>query len=78
MNMNVLFEDMKEVNSRSIQAYGYTKDNLGIIFESNPNIMYVYKNVSKHICNEFDNAESKGNFFTSEIKNKFQFEQVKL
>lgn len=52
-------------DSSNIFGYGYDKDSkqLGVVFKSNPSLIYVYDNVDESTYEDFNNADSKGSFF---------------
>lgn len=50
-------------------------DELKVEFHSGS--IYVYFNVKEAVFNAMDNAQSKGKFFQQEIKNKYDYRQVK-
>lgn len=61
-------------NSSSIKSFEYTDSNL--IIEFNGGSKYIYWDVIPEIVENFTNAESKGIFFATNIKNKFVTEKI--
>ena len=67
---------MEEVESTLIKEAGYDEATqvLTVKFVNGDEI-YEYKNVPKAVYDELMAAESKGSFFTKNIKGKYEFEK---
>jgi len=68
---------MFEVQSKNLKAIGYDKGSLilRIIFKTSPTL-YDYKGVSPELYLEFMKSDSKGRFFFTKIKGKFEFDKT--
>lgn len=67
---------MFEVDSKNLKMIGYDPNSrtLRIVFKSQPE-KYDYKGVPPELFSGLKNAESKGRFFFSKIKGRFEFEK---
>jgi hypothetical protein len=65
--------NMIEVESSNIESVGYENNQLFVKFKSGG--LYAYKNVPSALYQQFLTAESKGKYFFSHIKGKFDFEK---
>lgn len=66
----------KNVNSSLIESYARHKTCMVIKFKNGS--YYRYFKVSDDIVGEFENAESKGSYFSTKIKNVFDFEIIDI
>jgi len=65
-----------EMESSNLKATGYDKATLTLRVQfKSSNVLYDYKGVSSELFNEFMQSESKGRFFFTRIKGKFEFEK---
>ena len=65
---------LNEVMSSNINAVGYENNNLIVEYKSGTK--YKYIDVPKNIYEELLEAESKGRYMNTKIKNKFNFERL--
>lgn len=68
--------ERRKVTSTSIASIGFdpVKGLLEIEFRSGA--VYRYRNVAKAVFDRFLEAESKGRFFTAEIRGKYRYERL--
>lgn len=62
--------------SSNLLGFGYNKESkqLGVVFKSSPNSLYIYSNVPESLYEDMENAESKGSFFYNNFrKTKWEF-----
>jgi hypothetical protein len=64
---------MIKTDSSNIEAFEYADQNLTIKFRSGGT--YTYQSVDSDTYEKFVLSESKGKFFHSDIKNKFEYTQ---
>lgn len=62
-----------KVQSSNIKQVAF---NEGLIVEFNSGAKYKYKGVTEETYKKLLEAESKGRFINSEIKNKYEFERI--
>ena len=67
----LLFEN---VESSTIKEIAHENDELYVKFTSGST--YRYKGVPKELFENLKGAESKGKFFATNIKNKFEYERL--
>lgn len=69
--------ELIKVDSSNIGRVGYQNGDLLVEYKSGT--LYRYKKVPRTIYEEFINAESKGRFMNSNIKNKYDYlrEEIK-
>lgn len=66
-----------DVDSSAISdmAYCYNDEMMLIVFRKSGDV-YIYYDVPNNVWEEFCKADSLGNYFNKNIKNKYEFEQV--
>ena len=70
---------MFEVTSANIKMIGYDKESLTLRIKfKTSNIFYDYKGVSAELFMELMGSDSKGKFFFTQIKGKFEFEKIEI
>ena len=69
--------DYREVKSSSIKMVGYDSKTLELEIEFNSGGIYRYAQVLQSLANGLLNSESKGMYFTTEIRGKFQYRCLK-
>jgi hypothetical protein len=76
MNVN----NTQAVNSTLIQKVGYNplNEQLSIVFKASPQTTYNYSGVSRSTANQLIEADSKGQFFNSNIRGRFPTTKVAL
>lgn len=68
--------ELTRVQSKSIEAIGYEKDEelLGVVFKSGE--VFHYKDVPHNIYMSFMTAPSFGTFYNEYVKDQFEFEKI--
>lgn len=68
------------VDSKNIFLINYIREDkqLDIVFKNNLQEVYTFKNISNEIYTDFENSESKGRYFFTNIKDKYEFEKKEL
>lgn len=71
---------LREVESSNIKAIGYDPFDriLKVVMKRFPNIMYEYKDVPLHVFQLMEKAESKGKYFVTDIKGKYDYQKVEV
>ena len=69
--------EMKNLSSSQIKSIGYDIDLGDMYVEFHNGKVYKYVNVPEWTYNAFLKADSPGKFFHSEIKNHFDYENVR-
>lgn len=64
--------EMKPVESSQVKAVGYDPAASELFIEFTRGAVYVYRGVPRDVYDRFLAAESKGRFFSQEIKGKFE------
>lgn len=64
------------IKSSNIKSYGYDPNSQILEVEFNNGGLFHYLNIDQKAVNEFENAESKGNYLHSCIKGKFVCKKV--
>lgn len=69
---------LAKIESSNIESFGYEVQNslLGISFKSGG--LYFYFGVPKNIFEALQQANSKGSYFSQNIKDRYQFTKVEL
>lgn len=71
---------MCKVESSNIREIGYDSEKLYVVFKPKKSTteisMYVYSNVDEKLFKCFLDSDSKGKFFATNIKGKFDYEKV--
>jgi KTSC domain len=75
--------EMISVDSTAIRAFGYGNFTKELLINFHPNLqgqeyLYTYKNVPQDIVTQFKIAESKGEFYNREIKNRYDCTRITL
>jgi len=65
---------MTPVDSSNLKSVGY--DNQNLFVEFGKGTVYVYYNVPQELYLELLNADSKGKYLNSNIKNVYQYERI--
>lgn len=65
---------LTEIESSNIQRIGYSNSNLYIEYKSGS--LYEYKDVPEQLYEGLKNAESKGKFINTQIKNQFNYNRI--
>ncbi len=69
--------EMQSVDSSSIEAVGYDSDNQVLYVRFlNSGKTYVYYDVDEPVHREFLQADSKGRYFGSNIRNHYQYDKL--
>lgn len=61
----------QQVNSSAITQIGYDANNEALYVNLKNTGEYRYDNVPQNVYNDFMNSESKGSYFTQNIKSKY-------
>ena len=64
----------KSVISSNINGYDYNNKTLKIKFQNGNT--YEFYNVPEDVIKEFDKSKSKGKFFYSDIKGRYDFKKI--
>lgn len=70
---------IQEIKSSNLKTLTYDSEIQELIVEFNGNVnenKYKYKNVPQKVIESFLQAESKGKYFHSDIKGKYEFEKI--
>ena len=70
--------NVQQVNSSLIGGIGYNPltEQLSVTMRAAPRTTYVYRGVDRGTANSFADASSKGKFFNSKIRGRFQSTKV--
>lgn len=74
----ILELDFIPCESSNIEGYAYDSSNHKLWIAFKGDRVYAYKEVPYQVANELHNAESKGKYHSSNIKNKYDYEGFKL
>ena len=66
-----------EVESSSIASAGYNRRSKLLEIEFRSGAIYRYRDVPKKVFTAFSASESKGHFFSAEIRGKYAFDKVR-
>lgn len=65
--------DLLKVESSNIDKIGYDVATHALLVEFKNYTVYIYNGVSEEVFKAFTEAESKGKFFSSEIRSKYEY-----
>lgn len=65
---------LKDCESSCLKGYGYENGTLNVVFNSGTT--YKYDGVPQEIYEGLENAESKGKYFMSSIRNTYKGERL--
>ncbi len=66
-----------EVESSSIASAGYNRRSKLLEIEFHSGAIYRYRDVPKKVFTAFSASQSKGHFFTAEIRGKYTYDKVR-
>jgi hypothetical protein len=68
--------NMKPVSSSNVDSIGYDESDEELFVKFNNGSMYVYKDVPESVWEDFQNADSKGRFIHTDLKDIYDYEKL--